>query len=217
MNKTWITIIRIAFFGIFLFLMLIGKPFIWLALYTASLVSALLFGRIYCGFMCPINTVMGPAEFLSKKMNIQTEKTPKWLSSGVFAWVFLGISIALMLVFKKAVHIDIPIIPIWITAGFLITLRYKPHVFHNLICPFGTLQGLFGRKPLFSKKVHKETCIGCRLCEKACPSDAIKVSSETKKATITANLCHQCTNCKDVCPKDAILYKRAEYHLPDIE
>ena len=167
MNKTWITVIRIAFFGIFLFLMLIGKPFIWLALYGLSLILALFFGRIYCGFMCPISTVMGPAEFLSKKMSIQTDKTPKWLSSGVFAWIFLALSIALMLIFKKALKIDLPIIPIWIAVGFLVTLRYKPHVFHNLICPFGTLQGIFGRKPLFSKKVDKETCIGCRLCEKA--------------------------------------------------
>ena len=210
MNKTWITVIRIAFFGIFLFLILIGKPFIWLALYGLSLILALFFGRIYCGFMCPISTVMGPAEFLSKKMSIQTDKTPKWLSSGVFAWIFLALSIALMLIFKKALKIDLPIIPIWIAVGFLVTLRYKPHVFHNLICPFGTLQGIFGRKPLFSKKVDKETCIWCRLCEKACPSDAIKVSSETKKATITPNICHQCTNCKDVCLKGSILYNNAK-------
>jgi polyferredoxin len=141
-------------------------------------------------------------------MKIQTDKTPKLLSSGVFAWVFLGLSIALMLLFKKAMKVDLPIIPIWIAVGFLVTLRYKPYVFHNLICPFGTLQSIFGKKPLFSKKVDKETCIGCRLCEKACPSDAIKVSSETKKATITANLCHQCTKCKEVCPKGSILYNR---------
>jgi len=208
MNKTWITIIRIAFFGIFLLLMLIGKPFIWLALYAFSLIAAFFFGRIYCGFMCPINTVMGPAEFLSKKMNIQTDKTPKWLSSGIFTWIFLGLSIIFMLVSKKALEIDLPIIPIWVAVGFLVTLRYKPHIFHNLICPFGTLQKVFGRKPLYAKEVDKETCIGCRLCEKACPSDSIKVSSETKKATITTNLCHQCTSCKDVCPKNSILYQK---------
>ena len=206
MNKTWITIIRIAFFGIFIFLMLIGKPFIWLALYALSLILAIFFGRLYCGFMCPINTVMGPAEFLSKKMNLQTDKTPKWLSSGVFAWVFLGLSIALMLVFKKVIEIDLPIIPIWIGLGFLVTLRYKPAVFHNLICPFGILQGVFGKKPIFGKRVNKDTCIGCKLCEKACPSDAIKVNKETKKADITSTTCQQCTNCKDVCPTNAIHY-----------
>jgi polyferredoxin len=165
MNKTWITIIRIAFFGIFLFLMLIGKPFIWLALYAASLIAALFFGRIYCGFMCPINTVMAPAEFLSKKMNIQTEKTPKWLSSGVFAWVFLGISIALMLVFKK-LYILISYNTNLDYCRFLITLRYKPHVFHNLICPSVLCRVCSAENRFFLKRCIKKPVLDADCAKK---------------------------------------------------
>lgn len=199
-------IIRILFFALFLFLLANGKVMLWLLLFGGSLIAALIFGRIYCGYVCPMNTLMIPTEWLSKKLKIQTTKTPKWLKKGYFAWISLVISIALILLSKKILLIDLPIMPFWILIAVLVTLRYKPEVFHNLICPFGALQRVFGRFARFSKKVENDACIGCKICEKACPSSAIVVSGENKKAVINTALCHQCTNCSHVCPKDAIYY-----------
>jgi formate hydrogenlyase subunit 6/NADH:ubiquinone oxidoreductase subunit I len=68
------------------------------------------------------------------------------------------------------------------------------------------LQRTFGRFALFTKKVDKESCIGCRLCEKTCPSESIVVQKEDKKAVIDRRLCLQCTDCAAVCPKSAITY-----------
>jgi len=38
---------------------------------------------------------MIPAEWISKKLNIQTDKIPKWLDSGKLGWVFFIGSIAI--------------------------------------------------------------------------------------------------------------------------
>ncbi len=204
-------IIRILFLALFLLLLANGKVMLWLALFAISLIAALIFGRVYCGYVCPMNTLMIPTEWMSKKLNIQTSTTPKWLRNGYFAWISLGICVAVVLMSKKLLHIDLPILPFWLVISVLVTLRYKPEVFHNLICPFGTLQRLFGRFARLSEQVDKSTCIGCKLCEKACPSNAIAVSAEDNKAVINTMLCHQCTKCEQVCPKDAIRYKKTKY------
>ena len=201
-------ITRILFLALFIFLLANGKVLLWLALFAVSLVAALIFGRVYCGYACPMNTLMIPIEWLSKKLKLQTADTPKWLKNGYFTWITLGISVAVMLLSKRLLHVDLPILPFWLVMSILITLRYKPAVFHNLICPFGALQRSFGRFARLSEKVDKAACIGCKLCEKACPSNAIVVSSEDKKAVINTALCHQCIKCRQVCPKDAINYKK---------
>ena len=201
-------IIRILFLALFIFLLANGKVLLWLALFAVSLVAALIFGRVYCGYACPMNTLMIPIEWLSKKLKLQTADTPKWLKNGYFTWITLGISVAVMLLSKRLLHVDLPILPFWLVMSILITLRYKPAVFHNLICPFGALQRSFGRFARLSEKVDKDACVGCKLCEKDCPSNAIVVSSEDKKAVINTALCHQCTNCRQVCPKSAIHYSK---------
>lgn len=201
-------IIRILFLALFIFLLANGKVLLWLALFAVSLVAALIFGRVYCGYACPMNTLMIPIEWLSKKLKLQTADTPKWLKNGYFTWITLSISVTVMLLSKRLLHVDLPILPFWLVMSILITLRYKPAVFHNLICPFGALQRSFGRFARLSEKVDKDACVGCKLCEKACPSNAIVVSSEDKKAVINTALCHQCIKCQQVCPKDAIHYSK---------
>jgi polyferredoxin len=91
-------IIRILFLALLIFLLIKGNVFIWLALLGISLIVAVFFGRLYCGYLCPMNTLMIPVEWLSKKLKIQTAKTPKCLEGGYFTWISLGVSVAAMLV-----------------------------------------------------------------------------------------------------------------------
>jgi polyferredoxin len=199
-------IIRILFLLLFVFLLIKVNVMLWLAFFAVSLIAALFFGRIYCGYICPMNTMMIPAAWLSKRLKIQTDKTPEWLKKGSFAWIALLISLALMLLSKRVLQINLPVLPLWLALSVLVTLRYKPEVFHNLICPFGALQKVFGRHARLSKNVDSDACIGCKRCERVCPSRAIVVSGEKHKAKINTALCHQCTNCQQVCPTHAIKY-----------
>ena len=149
---------------------------------------------------------MIPTATISKKLQFQSKKTPSWLAPGYFAWATLIVSIAAMLLSKRFLHANLPMLLIWLVLAVLITFRYRPAVFHDLICPFGILQKTFGRFALLSKRVAIEACVGCKACESVCPSDAVKVFGENRKAVINVALCHQCGECKAACKKKAIIY-----------
>lgn len=51
-------------------------------------------------------------------------------------------------------------------------------------------------------KKCKATCIGCGLCKKNCPNDAVVV--ENNLAVIDQTLCEKCGVCAEKCPKKAI-------------
>jgi polyferredoxin len=199
-------LVQILFLILFFAVVLKGNMMLWLGLFAVSLVSALFFGRFYCGYICPMNTVMGVTESIAQKSGWQTKNVPKFLQSKVLPWVILVIMVFTMIMSKKVLHKNVPILLVLLVVSIIITLRYEQWVFHNHICPFGALLGVTGGFAKNSTKVDQDKCIGCKLCQGICPSKAIKVDDGSKKAFITTSLCHQCQACTKICPKEAIHY-----------
>ncbi len=203
---TWM--IRLLFLGLFAASIATGKMMLWLVLFGLSLVGAILFGRLYCGYACPMNTVMTPLDHLAKKFGIQKDREPSWLRKGFIPWLAVGISVAAVVLFRQAWQISLPIMLVWLAISVLAVPFYPARVFHNQICPFGALQKLFGRKALISRTVDPSDCVGCGKCLPVCPAEAISIDSDTSRAVIRTDYCHQCTNCSTVCPTSAISVSR---------
>lgn len=49
-------------------------------------------------------------------------------------------------------------------------------------------------------KYDKEKCIGCKLCIKVCPCEAIEFKEQEKKIKIYLSRCCFCSQCNDICP-----------------
>lgn len=63
-------------------------------------------------------------------------------------------------------------------------------------------------------RVDEPNCIGCTLCLKVCPTDAI-VGANGQLHTVIAGDCTGCEKCLPVCPTDCItLVPRAERAKP---
>ncbi|HBH12450.1 MAG TPA: hypothetical protein DDX29_04915 [Clostridiales bacterium] len=200
-------LIQIIFFGIFLVVIKNDNMVLWLGIFVLSLLGAALFGRFYCGYICPMNLLMGITGKISKKLKWQTEKVPKFLNSKALPWIVLAMMVGSMVLSKRVLHRELPILIILMVLSVLVTLRYDEWVFHNRICPYGALLSLTGKHAKFSTKVDCNLCIGCEKCETVCPSKAIKVDVYIKKASVDSSICHQCQACTEVCHVDAIKYR----------
>lgn len=58
MKTKTIRIFQLIFLGVFVMLIKLGKLQLWFAIFLISIIATPLFGRFYCGWLCPINTLM---------------------------------------------------------------------------------------------------------------------------------------------------------------
>ena len=68
-------------------------------------------------------------------------------------------------------------------------------------------------------KFTSSRCIGCKLCMRDCPTNAItitKVGDKQFQAEFDLDKCIYCAQCVDTCPKDA-LSATAEYELAQLQ
>jgi len=57
----------------------------------------------------------------------------------------------------------------------------------------------------FAAKLHKDKCIGCKLCILSCPDpNVIDFVVEQKIVKINEERCKGCGLCVSICPKDAL-------------
>jgi formate hydrogenlyase subunit 6/NADH:ubiquinone oxidoreductase subunit I len=62
----------------------------------------------------------------------------------------------------------------------------------------------------------KEKCIGCKLCLKVCPSEAIEFKEPEKKIKIFLARCTFCSQCNDICPVSCLRMSN-EFLLADTD
>ena len=69
----------------------------------------------------------------------------------------------------------------------------------EMIPPVETPPGFRGKI-----KYDRESCIGCKLCIRVCPTEAIEFKPEDKKIRIYLSRCCFCSQCNDICPKNCL-------------
>ncbi|UCD03017.1 MAG: 4Fe-4S binding protein [Candidatus Aenigmatarchaeota archaeon] len=61
---------------------------------------------------------------------------------------------------------------------------------------------------------HRDRCIGCQLCTKVCPAEAVVFQPSTKKITYHVFRCTFCGECVKICPVRALEFT-PEFLLAD--
>jgi ferredoxin-type protein NapH len=162
------------------------------------------FGRVFCGYVCPIGTAQELLYLLPGKKLKVTHKTITTVFRIGFLIAFVvlaaGFSIGLLryLGLKEFFDLNTGAVFFWafLTIVIISIFVYRP--FCRLACPYGALLSLAAIKGRFKLR-RNENCINCKKCGEACPTNEVGWTDLKQE-------CYMCSRCKEVCPVNGMEY-----------
>ncbi len=183
----------------------------------ALVTYALIGGRVYCSWVCPINPVTDAANWLHRKLDLPKGWQPKrgtrlWVLATVLIVSGLGGVIAWELVnpitmLHRGLIFGMGFVWAMVAAIFVFDLFVSRHGWCGHLCPVGAFYGLIGTKSLLRVSAHNRVaCDDCMDCYAVCPENqVISPALKGKPGSSPLILSPDCTNCGrciDVCAVD---------------
>lgn len=177
---------------------------------------AVLFGTIFCGYICPFGSFQEwigkiGRKLLPKKYNrivpAKMDRILRYLRYFVLVMVLYQTAVSAKLVFQsvdpyhalfnfftdevsKTAYIMLVVI--------MVLSLFIERPWCKYLCPYGALLGLFNSIRIFKIKRNKNSCVGCKICDKICPMN-IKISEKEVIRDTRCISCHQCLS-EVTCP-----------------
>lgn len=207
-------VLQMAFTGYFPTIEIIIGAVIVLVFY------ALIGGRIFCSWVCPLNIVTDFASYLRRRFKIIPVIKPNVISRKIRYYV-IGLGLILSFITGVAAFEIINPISILfrgiilgtvfsltaILIVFLFDLFIISHGWCGHICPVGAVYAATGKFRLLKIYHTSENCTKCMKCKVVCPEVQVMdiIGRETGK--INSSECTDCARCIDVCNDNALKFK----------
>ncbi|MCF6095236.1 NapH/MauN family ferredoxin-type protein [Microaerobacter geothermalis] len=197
---------------------LASKAIHWEYISSAFIIFSLYFllsGRVFCSWVCPVNTILETTDKLRKFMTLPDKKFQrttkiKWM---VFILILsFAAGIPVYELFTPTNNVMRNILFLWGIGIFLLIaitlfdLLVSKRGWCRYFCPLGGFYHSIGKFGLFRVRVNPEKCVTCRKCQAVCFADPVILEEAiTKKIHIVKDGdCSLCGACSDICPTDAI-------------
>lgn len=187
-----------------------------LVLMTIGIFLAVLFGPIFCGWVCPLGTLQEWIAKAGKKIfkvkynkfiPYKYDKYLRYLRYIMLIWV-LYMTAATGKIAFEAYDPFYTLFNLWSSelaiSGLIILLLvvaaslFVERPWCKYACPYGAFLGLFNFFRIFGVKRNASTCISCKICDKSCPMN-ISVSDTSVVKNHQCISCMKCTS-EEACP-----------------
>lgn len=188
--------------------------------FACFLIPLVLFGKLICGFICPMGFVQDTLHVFRQKTGVEgiamNDKLYERLA--IIKWsavmIFLGMGFAgldfcnvcpavtlspAFSGFKTSIYVS-GFLMIFVLVG-----SFFKHRFFCNICPMGLIMGLFHKVSAVRLKKDCTACTECGACYAACPMGIKSVYTERERADVTTINCIMCGECVRNCPEDDAL------------
>lgn len=189
-----------AFVLLFIALLLQGRMQLFMVFFLGGLVLSFFSSRLFCGFFCPMGTVMRFETWAKKRLGWKDRPIPSWVQKGGLRW---GVALVLLASIPLTLMgtVPLPVLPALLLLSIVLTLRYSEALFHRHICPYGFFLSFPARSAPVRMWIDADACTNCTACRKVCPSEAIHVEG---RHVIDKAECLTCNACVSACRFDAI-------------
>lgn len=154
-------------------------PLAVILFFILPLLFALFYGRTFCAAVCPLGGIQDV-------VLLKPYRLPRYLSNTLSLIPPIYLGLAVLFAATESAYIICrydPFVPlfrlawnsnqIYLSVSFIAMSTIIARPYCRFFCPYGVILGWLSKIAKYHVQITPEKCVECRLCEDACPVDAI--------------------------------------------
>lgn len=193
-----------------------------------ALLYAVIGGRAFCSWVCPINMITDAANWLRRAFGISQVQKRVYMSRNIRYWIlalslvlsaFMGVAAFELISPISMVHRG-AVFGMGLGFGaiiviFMFDLFVHEHGWCGYLCPLGAFYSIVGKYSLIRVKHNAEACTACMKCKEVCPEKEVLHMVAKESESVTMGACTNCGRCVEVCDDDALNFSIRNYALKE--
>ena len=180
-------------------------------------IYAIVAGRAFCSWVCPVNIITDLANFIRRKLTLDAYEKKTFVSRNIRYWA-IGLTFAISVIMGVAAFEFVSPVSMvhrglifgmgfgWATLVviFLFDLFVLKNGWCGHICPLGGFYSVIGRNSILRVSHDSEKCTACMKCKVVCPEPQVLWMVAKQSKIVRDGECTNCARCIEVCDDDAL-------------
>ena len=178
---------------------------------------ALVGGRVFCAWVCPVNVVTDAAGWLRQRLPLPTGvPLTRNLRYLVLATTLVVSALAGVAAFEwvspvgmahRGLVFGIGLGAFALVAIFLFDLLLLKHGWCGHLCPLGAFWAAVGRTALVRVRFDRASCTHCGECARVCPEpQVLNLKKLDRAGYVASGACSNCGRCTGLCPEGSLSF-----------